>query len=432
MAAAKRRRRCRWTRKTLTKLIYAGHFLTTIFELDIDGKTERVIPRDYQLDVVKDIAAACRLPAPEGRLAPARRRAGAFHQSRSGAGHQARRLAQHRLPFGGDVGAGRQYSGFDHRRSDRARLQRRAAYLGLHSAAELQADQSGQELHRRLDRAAGGRRPRRRRRRCGRRRGSGRQGAAKARRPRPLRPRSIRPKAARETNRKSNGSSARASARLAAPSRPCVDRGSHRPCCSSSASAIPAAQYAGNRHNIGFMAVEAHRRRAWLLARRARDFQGLVREGTIAGERVLALLPQTYMNESGRAVGEALRFHKIALGDVVVFHDELDLPPAKCRVKIGGGAAGHNGLRSIGAHIGQRFQARAARHRPSGRQGAACIPMCSTISPRARSPGCARSATRSRDNAALIAKRDDAGLQNKIHLAMEAAGFGAPKRVGEA
>ena len=117
----------------------------------------------------------------------------------------------------------------------------------------------------------------------------------------------------------------------------------------------PGREYAGNRHNIGFMAVEKIAGAHGFSAPRAR-FHGLVREGTIAGERVLALLPQTYMNESGRSVGEALRFHKIALGDVVVFHDELDLAPGKCRVKIGGGAAGHNGLRSIGAHIGQDFK----------------------------------------------------------------------------
>ncbi|MBS7540607.1 aminoacyl-tRNA hydrolase [Ancylobacter lacus] len=116
----------------------------------------------------------------------------------------------------------------------------------------------------------------------------------------------------------------------------------------------PGPKYAGNRHNIGFMAVDAivrrHRFSPW-----RRRFQGAACEGEIAGEKVLALLPETYMNESGRAVAEAQRFYKIALGDVVVFHDELDLAPAKVRVKTGGGNAGHNGLRSITAHCGNDY-----------------------------------------------------------------------------
>lgn len=116
----------------------------------------------------------------------------------------------------------------------------------------------------------------------------------------------------------------------------------------------PGPKYAGNRHNIGFMAVDAivrrHRFSPW-----RRRFQGAACEGEIAGVKVLALLPETYMNESGRAVAEAQRFYKIALGDVVVFHDELDLAPAKVRVKTGGGNAGHNGLRSITAHCGNDY-----------------------------------------------------------------------------
>ncbi|HEY8064274.1 MAG TPA: aminoacyl-tRNA hydrolase [Methylosinus sp.] len=192
----------------------------------------------------------------------------------------------------------------------------------------------------------------------------------------------------------------------------------------------PGREYAGNRHNIGFMAVEKIAGAHGFSAPRAR-FHGLVREGTIAGERVLALLPQTYMNESGRSVGEALRFHKIALGDVVVFHDELDLAPGKCRVKIGGGAAGHNGLRSIGAHIGQDFK----RMRLGiGHPGDKSRVHSYVLGDFAKSEDawvrtlCGALA----DNAGLIAKGDDAGLQNKIHLAMDAAGFAALKRVGEA
>lgn len=116
----------------------------------------------------------------------------------------------------------------------------------------------------------------------------------------------------------------------------------------------PGDKYARNRHNVGFMAVEriaaAHGFSPW-----RRKFQGEVAEGTIAGERVLLIKPMTYMNESGRSVGEAARFLKIDLADIVVFHDELDLQPGKVRVKTGGGNAGHNGLKSITAHVGNDY-----------------------------------------------------------------------------
>jgi PTH1 family peptidyl-tRNA hydrolase len=115
----------------------------------------------------------------------------------------------------------------------------------------------------------------------------------------------------------------------------------------------PGERYARQRHNIGFMAAEriasAHGFAAW----RARH-QGLVAEGSLGGERVLLLKPLTYMNESGRSVGEAARFLRIPPEEVVVLHDELDLAPFKVRVKQGGGVAGHNGLRSLDAHLGTR------------------------------------------------------------------------------
>ncbi len=131
----------------------------------------------------------------------------------------------------------------------------------------------------------------------------------------------------------------------------------------------PGREYAKNRHNIGFMAIEAIARKHGFSPPRAK-FQGLLREGTIGGERVLLLQPQTYMNESGRSVGEAARFHKIGLNEIIVFHDELDLAPAKMRIKIGGGDAGHNGLRSISAHMGAGYKRIRLGHRPSRRQGA--------------------------------------------------------------
>lgn len=110
----------------------------------------------------------------------------------------------------------------------------------------------------------------------------------------------------------------------------------------------PGAEYAGNRHNIGFMAVDAIARREQLAWGRSR-FHGLMAAGSIAAREALLLKPSTYMNESGRAVAAAARFYKIPPEHVFVFHDELDLASGKLRVKQGGGAAGHNGLRSIDA-----------------------------------------------------------------------------------
>lgn len=115
----------------------------------------------------------------------------------------------------------------------------------------------------------------------------------------------------------------------------------------------PGAAYAGQRHNVGFMAVEAVAERYRLPVWR-RKFQALITEGVIGAERVMLLKPQTYMNESGRAVGEAMRFLKLPLESLVVLHDELDLAPGRLRVKQGGGVAGHNGLRSLDAHLGSR------------------------------------------------------------------------------
>jgi PTH1 family peptidyl-tRNA hydrolase len=113
----------------------------------------------------------------------------------------------------------------------------------------------------------------------------------------------------------------------------------------------PGPHYAGNRHNVGFMAVDAIARR-WQASSWRRKFQGEVAEVELAGERVLLLKPLTYMNESGRSVAEAAHFFRLAPGQVVVFHDELDLAPGKVRVKIGGGTAGHNGLKSIATCLG--------------------------------------------------------------------------------
>jgi len=117
----------------------------------------------------------------------------------------------------------------------------------------------------------------------------------------------------------------------------------------------PGPRYARQRHNIGFMAVDEIRRRYRFAAPRRR-FEALLAEGTVGGEKVHALEPQTFMNESGRSVGAAMRYFRLRPADVLVFHDEVDLAPGKVRVKTGGGTAGHNGLRSIDAHIGPDFR----------------------------------------------------------------------------
>jgi PTH1 family peptidyl-tRNA hydrolase len=116
----------------------------------------------------------------------------------------------------------------------------------------------------------------------------------------------------------------------------------------------PGAKYANNRHNVGFLALdriaERHSLGSW-----RRRFQGETAEGSIGGERVLLLKPTTYMNDSGQSVGEAARFLKVPVEDIYVFHDEIDLAPGKLKVKSGGGNAGHNGLRSITAHMGNDY-----------------------------------------------------------------------------
>jgi PTH1 family peptidyl-tRNA hydrolase len=116
----------------------------------------------------------------------------------------------------------------------------------------------------------------------------------------------------------------------------------------------PGPKYERNRHNLGYMAVDEIVRRHSFSPYRAR-FQSLVAEGSLGGEKVLAMKPTTFMNESGRAVGEAMRFYKLDSGDVLVMHDELDLVAGKIRIKQGGGHAGHNGLRSVDAHIGKEY-----------------------------------------------------------------------------
>ncbi len=117
----------------------------------------------------------------------------------------------------------------------------------------------------------------------------------------------------------------------------------------------PGAQYAMQRHNVGFMAVDSIAEVHGFGAVR-KQFQGWTQEGRIGSQKILLLKPATFMNESGRAIGEALRFYKLGVEALTVFHDELDIAPFRVKVKTGGGTAGHNGLRSTDAHLGPDFR----------------------------------------------------------------------------
>ena len=184
----------------------------------------------------------------------------------------------------------------------------------------------------------------------------------------------------------------------------------------------PGAKYAHNRHNIGFMAVEEIARRHGFAPWRRR-FQGETAEGTLDRERVILLRPLTFMNDSGRAVQEAANFFKLAAGEITVFQDELELPPAKLRVKVGGGIAGHNGLRSISSHIGNDYR----RVRIGvGHPGNKDMVQHYVLSDFAKSerPWVEAMTGILADNAELLTRGEDANFQNKVHLAMVAKGFG--------
>jgi peptidyl-tRNA hydrolase, PTH1 family len=186
----------------------------------------------------------------------------------------------------------------------------------------------------------------------------------------------------------------------------------------------PGARYAGNRHNIGFMVVEAIARRHSFPPWRRR-FQGVAVEGALGGERVLLLLPGTYMNDSGRAVAEAAHFYRIGTGDIVVFHDEIDLPPGKVRVKTGGGAAGHNGLRSISSHVGNDYRrVRIGVGHPGIKE--LVHPYVLSDFGKAERPWVEALCDIIAENVGMLAKGEDASFQNKVHLALQAKGFGEP------
>jgi PTH1 family peptidyl-tRNA hydrolase len=183
----------------------------------------------------------------------------------------------------------------------------------------------------------------------------------------------------------------------------------------------PGAKYQGNRHNIGFMVIDEIARRHGFSPWRRR-FQGETSDGALDGERVTLLKPLTYMNESGRAVQEAANFFKLGVGDITVFHDEIELPDAKLRVKVGGGIAGHNGLRSISAHVGNDYR----RVRLGvGHPGVKDLVHGHVLNDfaKAERPWVEALIDAVTANAGLLTTGRDSTFANKVHLAMQAKGF---------
>ncbi len=190
----------------------------------------------------------------------------------------------------------------------------------------------------------------------------------------------------------------------------------------------PGARYAGNRHNIGFMAVDAIQRRpgfsSW-----SKKFKAEISEGELAGEKILLIKPQTFMNLSGEAVGEAMRFYKLGPENILAIYDELDLVPGKARIKVGGGNGGHNGVKSLDAHCGKDYRRlRIGIGHPGAKElvhnhvlgdfskldRSWLVPLIEAIA----------------DNAEMLVRRDDSQLLNKLALATGEKRAAEPKDQG--
>jgi PTH1 family peptidyl-tRNA hydrolase len=180
-------------------------------------------------------------------------------------------------------------------------------------------------------------------------------------------------------------------------------------------------RFQGHRHNIGFKAVDEIARRHGFAPWRRR-FHGETAEGTLERERIILLKPLTYMNDSGQSVQEASNFFKLAQDEITVFHDEIELPPAKVRVKVGGGIAGHNGLRSISAHIGNDYRrVRLGVGHPGVKELVHSYVLSDFFKDERPWVEALRDAIA--ENAGLLATDRDSTFQNKVHLAMQAKGF---------
>jgi len=179
----------------------------------------------------------------------------------------------------------------------------------------------------------------------------------------------------------------------------------------------PGPQYQKHRHNVGFMAADAiHRRHSF--SPWSKKFNALVAEGRIGTEKVLLMKPQTFMNLSGQAVGEAMRFYKLPTSDLIVLYDELDLPPGKVRVKRGGGSGGHNGIKSIDAHCGQDYRrVRIGIGHPGDK--ARVSPHVLGDFAKADHEWLDPLLDAVADNIALLAQGDESGFMNKVSLVIQ-------------
>ena len=178
----------------------------------------------------------------------------------------------------------------------------------------------------------------------------------------------------------------------------------------------PGSKYSNNRHNVGFMAVDEIAHRHGFGAAR-RKFQGDIAEGRIGTEKVLLLKPHTYMNESGRSVGEAAQFYKLAPEDIVIIHDEIDLEAGKFRMKVGGGSAGNNGIKSLVRHLGPDFRRMRIGVGHPGNRGEVhshVLKDFSKLDHEWLDPMIAAIA----DNINLVVAGDDASFANKLHLTL--------------
>ncbi|QKV17105.1 aminoacyl-tRNA hydrolase [Oricola thermophila] len=179
----------------------------------------------------------------------------------------------------------------------------------------------------------------------------------------------------------------------------------------------PGTKYANNRHNIGFMAADEIVRRHSSFGPWQKKFNAEIAEGRIGGEKVLVIKPQTFMNNSGQAVGEALRFYKLGPDSLIVLYDELDLPPGKLRIKTGGGSGGHNGIKSIDAHCGKDYRrVRIGIGHPGAKERVHAHVLGDFA--KADRGWIDRLLTEIADNAELLVKGDDSGFMNRIALAM--------------
>lgn len=178
----------------------------------------------------------------------------------------------------------------------------------------------------------------------------------------------------------------------------------------------PGSQYASNRHNIGFMAAdEIHRRHnfsPW-----TKKFQALIADGVIDGEKTILIKPQTFMNLSGQSVGEAMRFYKLPLNDLVVIYDELDLPSGKVRVKTGGGSGGHNGIKSIDTHVGKDYRRVRIGIDHPGVKDLVTQHVLGNFS-KADTEWLEPLLDAIAVNAGFLAKKDDTGFMNRVSLAL--------------